>query len=406
MGVACIAQHTDIHCIVYPNGVNAVRREDSHTRQAMKRNPPFTPLGRPAAPFSGLAGMTAGPPLSELDERARDIFRRVVETYLETGEPVGSRTVSRGGVSLSPASIRNTMQDLTELGLLASPHTSAGRLPTHAGLRLFVDGLMEIGDISDEDRDNIESRLAGRGGSFDDALNAASQLLSGLAGGAGVVVAPVREGGVKHVEFVALSSEQALAIMVFEDGTVENRLMRTPPGLTPSALQEASNFLNTRLRGLTLSEAMAEMGAELEAARHALDAAAARLVEDGLAAWGGGEQQTRALIVRGRANLLADAAAQEDLERVRQLFDDLEQKEQLIGLLDNVRDAEGVRIFIGAETRLFSLSGSALIAAPYMSGRQRVLGAIGVIGPARLNYARVIPLVDYTARALGRLLES
>jgi heat-inducible transcriptional repressor len=375
------------------------------TRQAMKRNPPFAPLGLTAAPFNGFTSMSSGPPLSELDERARDIFRRVVETYLETGEPVGSRTVSRGGLSLSPASIRNTMQDLTELGLLASPHTSAGRLPTHAGLRLFVDGLMEIGDISDEDRDSIESRLAGRGGNFDDALNAASQLLSGLAGGAGVVVAPVREGGVKHVEFVALNSEQALAIMVFEDGTVENRLMRTPPGLTPSAVQEASNFLNTRLRGHTLSEAMAEMGAELEAARHALDAAAARLVEDGLAAWGGGEQQTRALIVRGRANLLADAAAQEDLERVRQLFDDLEQKEQLIGLLDNVRDAEGVRIFIGAETRLFSLSGSALIAAPYMSGRQRVLGAIGVIGPARLNYARVIPLVDYTARALGRLLE-
>jgi len=405
LGVASAAQHTDIRRIVCHRVVNAVRREDSHTRQAMKRNPPFAPFGLSASPMSGFTGMTAGPPLSELDERARDIFRRVVETYLETGEPVGSRTVSRGGVSLSPASIRNTMQDLTELGLLASPHTSAGRLPTHAGLRLFVDGLMEIGDISDEDRDNIESRLAGRGGSFDDALNAASQLLSGLAGGAGVVVAPVREGGVKHVEFVALSSEQALAIMVFEDGTVENRLMRTPAGLTPSALQEASNFLNTRLRGHTLSEAMAEMGAELEAARHALDAAAARLVQDGLAAWGGGEQQTRALIVRGRANLLADAAAQEDLERVRQLFDDLEQKEQLIGLLDNVRDAEGVRIFIGAETRLFSLSGSALIAAPYMSGRQRVLGAIGVIGPARLNYARVIPLVDYTARALGRLLE-
>lgn len=400
-----MAQHTDIQGVVCSRPANAIRHEESKTLRAMKRNPPFAPLGRTSAPLGGFMSMSAGPPLSELDERARDIFRRVVETYLETGEPVGSRTVSRGGLSLSPASIRNTMQDLTELGLLASPHTSAGRLPTHAGLRLFVDGLMEIGDISDEDRDNIESRLAGRGGNFDDALNAASQLLSGLAGGAGVVVAPVREGGVKHVEFVALNAEQALAIMVFEDGTVENRLMRTPPGVTPSALQEASNFLNTRLRGLTLSEAMAEMGAELEAARHALDAAAARLVEDGLAAWGGGEQQTRALIVRGHANLLADAAAQEDLERVRQLFDDLEQKEQLIGLLDNVRDAEGVRIFIGAETRLFSLSGSALIAAPYMSGRQRVLGAIGVIGPARLNYARVIPLVDYTARALGRLLE-
>jgi heat-inducible transcriptional repressor len=376
----------------------------------MKRFNPITPGQLGSGLMTGLGvslggGLGGGPGLTELDERARDIFRRVVETYLETGEPVGSRTVSRGGVALSPASIRNTMQDLTELGLLAAPHTSAGRLPTHAGLRLFVDGLMELGDIADADKDNIESRLAGRGMSFEDALNEASQLLSGLAGGAGVVVTPVRDAGVKHVEFVALSPDQALAVMVFDDGAVENRLMRTPAGVTPAALQEASNFLNTRLRGHTLGEAMAEMGQELAEARAALNEAAARLVEDGLAAWSGGETQNRALIVRGRANLLDDAAAREDLERVRQLFDDLEQKEQLIGLLDNVREAEGVRIFIGAETRLFSLSGSALIAAPYMTGRQKVLGAIGVIGPARLNYARVIPLVDYTARVLGRMLE-
>ena len=343
--------------------------------------------------------------LGALDERARDIFRRIVETYLETGEPVGSRTVSRGGVQLSAASIRNTMQDLTQLGLLAAPHTSAGRLPTHAGLRLFVDGLMEIGDIGEEERRSIEARLVGRGQSFQDALDEASSLLSGLAGGAGMVVTPVRDAGVKHVEFVALGGEQTLAVMVFEDGGVENRVMPTPPGLTPSALQEASNFLNARLKGRTLAETKAEVGVELDVARRELQETAARLVEDGLAAWsGGGSGSDRSLIVRGRANLLHDTQAA-DLERVRSLFDDLEQKERLIGLLDDVRQAEGVRIFIGAETRLFSLSGSAVIAAPYMTGRQKVVGAIGVIGPARLNYARVIPLVDYTARTLGRIMD-
>jgi len=349
--------------------------------------------------------LTGGPSLAELDERARDIFRRVVESYLETGDPVGSRTLSKGGVHLSPASIRNTMQDLTQLGLLGAPHVSAGRLPTHAGLRLFVDGLMEVGDVGEEERRTIEARLTGRGQTFDDALNEASAILSGLAGGAGVVVTPVRDAGVKHVEFVSLSADQALAVMVFDDGAVENRLMSLAAGVTPSALQEASNFLNTRLRGKTLAEAGREMRTELEVARRQLNETAARLVEDGLAAWGGGEAAERALIVRGRGNLLADPETLEDLERVRMLFDDLEQKEQLIGLLDGVNAAQGVRIFIGAETRLFSLSGSAVIAAPYMTGRQKVLGAIGVIGPARLNYARVIPLVDYTARVLSQVRE-
>jgi heat-inducible transcriptional repressor len=344
------------------------------------------------------------PSLTELDERARDIFRRVVETYLETGEPVGSRTVSKGGVQLSPASIRNTMQDLAQLGLLGAPHTSAGRVPTHAGLRLFVDGLLEIGDLTEAERRAIDARLFSRGRGFEQVMDEASGLLSGLAGGAGVVVTPVRDAGVKHVEFVPLG-DQALAIMVFEDGAVENRLMPLAPGMPPSALQEAANFLNARLRGKTLDEAKAEVRAELDKARRELDDTAAKLVEEGLAAWAGGEGAQRSLIVRGRANLLDDRAAAEDLERVRMLFDDLEQKEQLIGLLDDVREAQGVRIFIGAETRLFSLSGSAVIAAPYMTGRQRVLGAIGVIGPTRLNYARVIPLVDYTARVLGRLLD-
>lgn len=348
----------------------------------------------------------SGPSLAELDSRARDIFRRVVETYLETGEPVGSRTLAKGGVSLSSASIRNTMQDLTQLGLLGAPHVSAGRLPTHAGLRLFIDGLLEVGDIGDDERRMIDSRLGAHGRSYEDAMNEASSILSGLAGGAGVVVAPVRDAGVKHVEFVALGADQALAVMVFQDGVVENRLMRLAAGVTPSSLQEASNFLNARLRGRTLGEARTEVGGELDRARRELNTAAARLVEDGLAAWGGGEGLERALIVRGRANLLGDRETLDDLERVRMLFDDLEQKEQLIGLLDGVRDAEGVRIFIGAETRLFSLSGSAVIAAPYMTGRQKVLGAIGVIGPTRLNYARVIPLVDYTARVLSQVMNA
>ena len=350
--------------------------------------------------------LVPSPTLAELDQRARDIFRRVVESYLDTGEPVGSRTLSKGGVHLSPASIRNTMQDLTQLGLLGAPHVSAGRLPTHAGLRLFVDGLLEVGDLGEEERRDIDARLFARGRGFEEVLGEASALLSGLAGGAGIVVTPVRDAGVKHVEFVSLGADQALAIMVFDDGTVENRLMRKPPGLTPAALQEASNFFNARLSGRTLAETRIEMRAELDLARSQLNVAAAGLVEDGLAAWGGGEDRDRSLIVRGHANLLGDATALEDLERVRMLFDDLEQKEQLIGLLDDVRDAQGVRIFIGAETRLFSLSGSAVIAAPYMTGRQKVLGAIGVIGPARLNYARVIPLVDYTARVLGRLLNA
>jgi heat-inducible transcriptional repressor len=344
--------------------------------------------------------------LAELDARARDIFRRVVESYLETGEPVGSRTLSKGGVNLSPASIRNTMHDLTQLGLLTAPHLSAGRFPTHAGLRLFVDGLLEIGDLGEDERREIDARLAGRDRSFDEALNEASALLSGLAGGAGVVSSPVRDLGVKHVEFVNLGPDQALAVIVFDDGGVENRLMRLAPGVTPATLQEASNFLNARLRGRTLADAKSEMRGELERARRQLDETAAHLIEDGLAAWSGGEGSDRALIVRGRARLLEDANAAADLERVRMLFDDLEQKEQLIGLLDDVREAQAVRIFIGAETRLFSLSGSAVIAAPYMTGRQKVMGAIGVIGPARLNYARVIPLVDYTARVLGRLLDN
>ncbi|MCA1934242.1 MAG: heat-inducible transcriptional repressor HrcA, partial [Asticcacaulis sp.] len=318
----------------------------------------------------------------------------------------GSRTLSKGGIALSPASIRNTLSDLAELGLLSAPHISAGRMPTHQGLRLFVDGLLEVGDVAQDAKREIEARLTAKGMTFDSALREASNLLSGLAGGAGVVMTPSFEAGVRHVEFVKLAPDQALAVLVFDDGRVENRLMALDLGVTPADLIEASNYLSTRLRGRTLSEAGRDLRAELEAERQQLNEAATGLIARGLAAWAGGEADKRALIVRGQANLL-EASALEDLERVRALFEDLEEKEELINLLDNVRSAQGVRIFIGSESKLFSLSGSAVIAAPYMLGgqSQKVVGAIGVIGPARLNYARIIPLVDYTAKILGRLLE-
>ncbi len=364
--------------------------------------------GRYSPLMSGLMNSAAS--LSEMDERARDVFRHVVETYLETGEPVGSRTLSKSGVHLSPASIRNTMQDLSALGLLAAPHTSSGRMPTHQGLRLFVDGLLEIGDLSEEAKRDIEARLTSKGKTFDAAMREAGNLLSGLAGGAGLVMTPSFEAGIKHVEFISLSAEQALAVLVYDDGRVENRLMPLQAGMTPSVLVEASNYLNSRLKGRSLSEARVQLKTELDQERQQLDEAAATLIEAGLAVWSGGDKEKRALIVRGRANLLEATQSLEDLERVRSLFEDLEQKEELIDLLDDVKDAQGVRIFIGSESKLFSLSGSAVIAAPYMvsdsrAGGPRVMGAIGVIGPARLNYARIIPLVDYTAKILGRLLD-
>jgi heat-inducible transcriptional repressor len=335
------------------------------------------------------------------------VFRQIVETYLETGEPVGSRTISRlGQIGLSPASIRNTMQDLSLMGLLDSPHTSAGRRPTHVGLRLFVDGLLEIGDLASDERDEIDARLAAAGSDLSAALQAASSVLSGLTGGAGLITTPSSESIIRHVEFVAISAGQTLVVLVFDNGRVENRLIDTDPGLTPSQLQESTNFLNHRLKGRTLSDARAQAVDDAKRAEAALDAAASGLVADGLAMWSGGlASEERKLIVRGRANLLDGSGAAGDLERVRSLFDELEQKRDLIAVLDATREASAVKLFIGAENPLFSLSGSALVAAPYMDSNRKVLGALGVIGPTRLNYARVIPMVDYTAQVVGRLIE-
>ena len=342
--------------------------------------------------------------LADLDKRSRDIFREIVETYLDTGEPVGSRTLSRTGhIVLSPASIRNTMADLAAAGLLTAPHASAGRLPTHAGLRLFVDGLLQVGELSEEERREIDDRVASAGRRTSDVLSQASSLLSGLAGGAGLVASPKAETPLRHVEFVSLSPTEILAVLVSESGAVENRLMTAPAGLPPAALIEAGNYLSARLRGRTLSEALKEISDEIAEKRAQLDAAAASLVESGLADWGGTDDRT--LIVRGQAKLLENVEAAEDLERIRILFEDIERKEDLLALLDEARNGQGVRLFIGSENSLFSLSGSSVIVAPYRDRDQKIVGALGVIGPTRLNYARVIPLVDYTARVVGRILD-
>jgi len=345
--------------------------------------------------------------LAQLNDRSREIFRQVVESYLATGEPVGSRNISRLiHTPLSPASVRNVMSDLEQLGLVYAPHTSAGRLPTELGLRFFVDALLEIGDLTDADRRAIEAQVAGAGSakSLDAVLTEASGMLSGLSRAAGVVLTDKANVRLKHIEFVRLEPERALVVLVAEDGQVENRVLMLPPGLPTSALTEAGNFLNARIRGRTLSDARGDLERALATSRAELDQLTQNLVTAGLASWSGGEQDERRLIVRGQAHLLEDLKALEDLERVRLLFDDLETKREVIDLLGRAERAEGVRIFIGSENKLFSLSGSSTIIAPYRDGSGRIVGVLGVIGPTRLNYSRIIPMVDYTAKVVSKLL--
>ena len=344
----------------------------------------------------------------DLDQRSRDIFRRLVETYLETGDPVGSRTISKVlPAALSPASVRNIMSDLEATGLIYAPHTSAGRVPTEVGLRLFVDGMLEFGDLTEEERARIDASAAasGSGRTVEDVLTEASNMLSGLSHCAGVVVTPKINLRLKHLQFVSLDANRALAVLVGADGEVENRIIDLPPGLPQATLTQASNFLNARIANRTIEELRSEVASEIEAHRNELDTLTRKVIEAGLASWAGdGVDSTKTLIVRGRANLLDDLTALDDLERIRLLFDDLESKNELIRLLGLAEGGEGVRIFIGSENMLFSLSGSSLVVAPYRDGEQNVVGVLGVIGPTRLNYARIVPMVDYTARVVGRIL--
>jgi heat-inducible transcriptional repressor len=346
---------------------------------------------------SGVAG---------LDQRSRDIFRRLVDTYIETGEPVGSRTISKVlPASLSPASVRNVMMDLEDAGLIFSPHTSAGRMPTELGLRFFVDSLLEVGAISETERSHIDSQIkaTNRNRRFEDVLGEATTMLSGLSQCAGVVMSPKHTTRLKHIEFVNLAPGRALVILVSDDGTVENRVIDVPPGIPASIFMRATNYLSAQAQGRTIMEVQQLIAREVNKLQSELDEVSARLVQDGVAVWTG-DPASRSLIVRGQANLLENTTAVADLDRMRKLFEDIENKSELVDLLGLAENAEGVRIFIGSENRLFSLSGSSLIAAPLRNENEKIVGVLGIIGPTRLNYARIIPMVDYTAKVVGRLI--
>lgn len=342
--------------------------------------------------------------VAALNERSRDIFRHIVEAYVETGEPVGSRTIARKlNGSLSPATIRNVMADLEYAGLLFAPHTSAGRLPSEAGLRMFVSGLLQVGGLDTEERKAIDAHCQAAGRSTEEVLSQATGALAGLAQCASIVLAPKNDVPLKHIEFVLLKPGRALVVMVNEDGAVENRLLEVPADLPASALVEAGNFLSARLAGRTLPETRAEILAELSSRRAQLNEITSNLVEQGLATWGGEGNQS-ALIVKGQSHLLNNITALEDLERVRQLFAALETREQIVRVLDLVGKSDGVQIFIGAQNELFGMAGCSMVVAPFLNSREQIVGAIGVVGPTRLNYARIIPMVDYTAKLVGRVL--
>lgn len=343
--------------------------------------------------------------LSELNERSREVFRRVVEGYLESGGPVGSRTLTRSmSESISAATIRNVMQDLEYLGLLDSPHISAGRIPTQVGLRLFVDGLLEVAPLDEQDREKLDATMGSNERDVSTLLDRVGAALSGITQGASLVLSPKHEAPIRHIEFVSLAADRALVVLVFADGHVENRVFTPPPGQTPSSMREAANFLNALAGGLTLSELRQRMSGEIKRRRREIDSLARQLVESGLAVWENEGEPHERLIVRGRANLLAESREAEELERIRELFDDLERKRDIAEFLELTETGEGVRIFIGAENKLFSLSGSSLVVSPYMNADRKIIGAVGVIGPTRLNYGRIVPIVDYTAQLVGRML--
>ncbi|MCX7287069.1 MAG: heat-inducible transcriptional repressor HrcA [Rhodobacterales bacterium] len=345
------------------------------------------------------------PILSDLNDRTREVFRRVVEGYLDSGEPVGSRTLTRNlSEKVSAATVRNVMQDLEYLGLLNSPHVSAGRVPTQMGLRMFVDSLLEIGTVAPEDQERIDATFGVNEQNVATLLDDVGAALSVITGGASVVLAPKREASIRHIEFVSLGPDRALVVLVFADGQVENRVFVPPPGQTPYSLREAANFLNALAEGRTLTELRTSVSVEITSRRQEIDSLAGQLVESGLAVWENAGGPSERLIVRGRANLIEDVADQVEIDRIRVLFDDLERKRDIAGFLNLTEAGEGVRIFIGSENKLFSLSGSSLVVSPYMNADRKIIGAVGVIGPTRLNYGRIVPIVDYTAQLVGRLV--
>ena len=344
--------------------------------------------------------------ITELNERAEAVLRYIVDTYMESGEPVGSRTISKGlGLNLSAATIRNVMADLENEGLLFAPHTSAGRMPTQQGLRFYVDGLMEIGSLTSDERQNIKSQCLAAGHSMETLFDQASKTLSGLSSAAGLVVAPKTDKPLKQIQFVKLDNRRVLIVMVAQSGLVENRVMEVDQDVSESNLSAAANYLNAKLEGKTLNQTKKLVAADILGQQAQLDRITADLVQRGIALTSP-ENTPGHLIVRGQTELLKDVKAIEDLEKAQALLAVLEEQETMARLLDSVEDADGVQIYIGTENRMFEHSGWSMVISPYKGQENQIIGAIGVIGPTRLNYSRVIPLLDYTSKVIEKIMSS
>jgi len=342
---------------------------------------------------------------SMMDTRSREVFQQIVENYLSSGEPVGSRSLTQTLTkSVSASTIRNVMQDLEVLGLLNSPHTSAGRIPTELGLRMFVDAIMEVGEVREQDKQKIDNTLDTDQPQINSMLDRVGFALSGLTQSASLVLCPKHEASIKHIEFVSLAEDRTLVVLVFVDGSVENRFFVPPKGQTPSSMREAANFLNNIGVGHTVSEMRTRIQGEISKNKKELNALASELVELGVAVWENKSVTEERLIVRGRSKLLNENTDEQGIDKIKSLFDDLERKRDIAKFLQLTEEGEGVRIFIGSENKLFSLSGSSLIISPYINSERKIIGAVGVIGPTRLNYGRIVPIVDYTAQAVGKLI--
>ncbi len=333
----------------------------------------------------------------QLDSRAQTLLKALVERYIADGQPVGSRALSRiSGLELSPATIRNIMSDLEELGLVASPHTSAGRIPTPRGYRLFVDSLLTVQTI---DESAVEARLQG-GVSSQKIIANAAQVLSSLSQFAGVVLTPRREMTFQQIEFLRLSEKRILLVIVAPGGDVQNRLLLTDTDYTPSELVQAANYINQHYAGLSFDEVRLKLGDELRQLRDDMMKLMQAAVEAGSDAM---TEASEEVVISGERNLLSVADLSSNMGSLRKMFDLFEQKTTLVTLLDTSSKATGVQIFIGGESQVVPLEEMSVVTAPY-EANGRIVGTLGVIGPTRMAYERVIPIVDITARLLSNAL--
>ena len=340
----------------------------------------------------------------ELSDRSKQIFISVVETYLETGSPSGSETIlKKGGIDLSSSSIRLILANLQKAGLLFAPHTSAGRLPTDKGMRLFVDGLLEFGRLTKDEQENIKQQCLSKGASFQEVLNEASKMISGLSNHAGIVVAPKYQNDIKHIEFIRLNQNQVMSIIASTTGQVENRIFDDTGNYSDNILREISNFLNSKYVNKSIGEIKNSIQLDLKNSKGRLEILSKNLVQKGILELIPNSENPY-IFFHGQSSLLEDEIISNDLDEIRKLFDEIENKTSFVDILENTYSAKGVQIFIGSQNFLFKHSGLSMVMAPYKNKDQKIIGAIGVVGPTRLNYAKIVPLVDYTSKIIGKVL--